>query len=76
MAILDFQSIMPPSLELHGGGGEIYRFSDAVDSLVRRIRCEKTVWLTTRRVGRTAWQRNQRGARSFPLLESGLPADK
>ena len=75
MAILDFHSIMPPSLEL-AGSSEIYRFSDAVDSLARRIRREKTVWLTTRRIGRTAWRRNQRGARSCPLLESALPADK
>ena len=75
MAIRNFQSIIPPSLEL-AGGGEIYRFSDAVDSLARRIRCEKTGWLTTRRVGRAAWRRNQWGARSCPLLESGLPADK
>ena len=75
MAIPVSQSIMPPSLEL-AGSNEIYRFNDAVDSRARRIRCEKTVWLTARQVGRAAWQRNQRGARSCPLLESGLPADK
>ena len=75
MAIPVFQLIMPPSPEL-AGSNEIYRFSDAVDSLARRVCCEKTGWLTARLVGRAGWRRNQRGARSCALRESGLPANK